>query len=466
MSFHIFFSTVTITSCFISILLPINLQQFIQIHRTTANSTRTMAFTAAQRTSFWTQQGQMCLPAATLPALTAEGISQPDDLEEFNDAGIKAIAKTIREEGHVFAQKSVQRIQHAAKVVRYYHLVGRALTPANMRYTVIKKFISAWESLEKQQEKDAPDTPKITKNLPIMHWSQAFKDTLSRVIGVRYIPLSYVVREVATPAGPVPEAKAGEVYAEAYDSIKKEMIALANHTDPLYEEDNAEVYFKVEEATRGTQYAASIKPFSHNENGRGAFLALLSQHAGKAKWTSVITQMSNLLLTVKWKGQGNYPLEKHIAKHRDAFEQLTSASVHVEYQLPNEYTRVTQLLESIECGDAVLQAKMANIESNEDVDGPRYSFEKAAEILTPADPVAKRLASQKRPHGSISGAEADDGSTKPSASISSLNIKSGKGPKTGVDLRWHTLKEFKTLSQPEKDELADWRGTPEGKKGR
>jgi hypothetical protein len=45
-----------------------------------------------------------------------------------------------------------------------------------------------------------PEVPKITKALPIIKWTEAFWDYLHRMIGVRMIPLAYVIRPaVAVP---------------------------------------------------------------------------------------------------------------------------------------------------------------------------------------------------------------------------------------------------------------------------
>jgi hypothetical protein len=67
-----------------------------------------------------------------------------------------------------------------------------------------------------------------------------------------------------------------------------ELIARASHGHPLFREDNSAMYYKIEEATRGTPYAASIKPFQRTKNGRGAWFALSSQYAGKDKWEAEI----------------------------------------------------------------------------------------------------------------------------------------------------------------------------------
>jgi hypothetical protein len=47
----------------------------------------------------------------------------------------------------------------------------------------------------------------------------------------------------------------------------------------LFREDNLAVYYKLEEATRATAYAASIKPYL-NEGRRDAWLPV-NQYAGK-----------------------------------------------------------------------------------------------------------------------------------------------------------------------------------------
>ena len=51
-----------------------------------------------------------------------------------------------------------------------------------------------------------------------------------------------------------------------------------------FRDDNSVVYYHLEEATRGTSYAASIKPFQRGKDGRGAWKALTSPYAGKDKW--------------------------------------------------------------------------------------------------------------------------------------------------------------------------------------
>ena len=54
----------------------------------------------------------------------------------------------------------------------------------------------------------------------------------------------------------------------------------ASHTHALFHDDNVTVYHHLEEATRSTFYAASIKPYQHAKNGRDTLFALVSQYVG------------------------------------------------------------------------------------------------------------------------------------------------------------------------------------------
>ena len=62
-----------------------------------------------------------------------------------------------------------------------------------------------------------------------------------------------------------------------------ELIARATHDHTKYKNDNEKLYSFLEEATRATQYASSIRPFSRRKDGREAYLALKKQYAGKDK---------------------------------------------------------------------------------------------------------------------------------------------------------------------------------------
>jgi hypothetical protein len=324
----------------------------------------------------------------------------------------------------------------------------------------MRNYAEQWKALEDKKGNDEPDVPKITGALPIIKWTEAFQDYLPRVIGVRNIPLAYVVRPEAT-VPPIGAQAAGAPHSTEHEAIEIELVYRAAHGHALFREDNAAVYYKLEEATRTTTYAASIKPFQRTKNGREAWLALSNQYAGNDKWEAEIKRHEQLLHTRVWKGQSNFTLERFIAQHRNAFVSMQAAAEHVTYQLPNERSRVGFLLEAIQNSDAGLQAAMASIKT--DSDGMRNDFEASATHLLPYDPVLKKRndnAGGKRNSADISETTGEE------ATISSFGSKKGTGS-TGVPLRYHTYAEYGDLSQAQKDELGEWRTSPEytGQKG-
>ena len=425
-----------------------------------------MVLTGNQVTAFFENADQMAIPNATVVRLVHEGISDVNDLAKFKKEDIEKIAANLRRpvvQGQaplILGAKSVKRLIVACDLVRYYATVGRTITPGNIQWnTVMKNFEIQWKALKDKKDGDEPETPKISKGLNIMRWSEAFNDILNRCIGVNMIPLAYVVRTDSTVDPAIaPAIAAGQPFAADNGSVEDELIARATHVHALYRQDNASVYYKLEEATRGTNYAASIKPFQRAKDGRSAFNAIITQYAGVDKWNAEITKQEAVLHTRKWKGQSNYALEKHCGMHRNAYVQMEAASQHVQYQLPNKHSRVGYLLASIENNDAGLQAGMANVNSDQGVGGMRSDFERTVAHLLPYCPVAKKKAvGHKRGAGKISEVTADH------ADISSFGTKSGRGPKTGVHLRYHAFPEYKKLTPDERAELHEWRETPEGK---
>ena len=271
-----------------------------------------------------------------------------------------------------------------------------------------------------------------------------FKDHLSRVIGVHKIPLAYVIRDNVTVVAPAPTLATGFPHSTVHGSVEAEMIFRASHSHVSYAEDNSKVYYLVEEATRATQYAATIKPYQRGKDGRGAFLALVTQFAGRDKWEAEFTKQDDLLHTFKWKGQSNFPLERFVAQHRNAYVMMQQASTHVPHQLPDERKRVGFLLDAIESNDASLQAAMASIRADDT--GTRQNFEAAVALILPQDPVAKRK-KEKRKHPEVDGVTAE---------ISAVGGKPATG-KSGVEYRYYTGEEYSKLNKEQKNELREWR---------
>ena len=160
-----------------------------------------------------------------------------------------------------------------------------------MHYSnVLKDFYIKWQALDKMSKQDTPKLPTLSKNNTPLKWCESFKHYLYSTFGVRHIPLIYVIRDsvhVTSETRDDPNTvfdplQAGKAYGTS-GSILEDLIARASHDHPLFKSDNATAYGAIEEATRGTVYLTTIKPFARRKNGHDAWIALLTSHVGNDK---------------------------------------------------------------------------------------------------------------------------------------------------------------------------------------
>ena len=229
----------------------------------------TMVLTTAQMTTFFEHSDQMGIPHTTVLQLQSEGITLVSDLADFNKDSLQQLADNLRCPGRhvpdpnpaaqpgstiptppfVFGAKSQRRITVACDLVEYY-ITGRDLTAANLQWnTVMKNFDIQWTAPKEKKGDDSPETPKISKALPVIKWMEAFQDFLNRKIGNRKIPLAYIIRDELNPPAAAPPIAPGQPDSIKHGSVEAELIARALHTHALFHTDNSDLYFLLEEAT-------------------------------------------------------------------------------------------------------------------------------------------------------------------------------------------------------------------------
>ena len=414
-----------------------------------------MVFTAAQTTAFFENATQMHLPHAHRVRLAGEGLTSVDDFADFQADELKIAVKNLRNAipgppavpPCLISAKCCLRLKVASHAYHYYQDIGREHTPANMNYrSVLKGFNIEREAIEKLIEEAKPEVPVLSRNVPPLKWLESFRDCLLHTFGVRGCPLSYIVREVVDrPDEADDPLVAGKAYGSS-GSILEEMIARFSHDHPLYRSDNQSVYSMLETATRGTPYASTVKAFSRTKDGRRAWESMVSSHAGIDKWEKLEKEKTAFMRNTKWNGR-TYSLDKFCGLHRSAFVALEEAKLHVNFQLPTEHTRVQHLLDNITHPDPDLRAALGNIRL--DQNGMRSDFESAVTHLLPVCPYAKSRANSNKHN--------------PGANVSGVTLKGAGDSKTGVDLRWHSTKEYKKLTKDQKQELFQWQQTKEGK---
>ena len=435
-----------------------------------------MAFNNNNLDSFFFNGPQMALSANVRARLALEGLVNVDDFSDFKEEelkaafknmrtaipgipGIQAIPEQVDVNGIVIAPaiqavppippilpclvsaKCALRLKVASIAWHYYDSIDRVQTPQNMNYTnVLKDFYVEHEMVFQLASEEKPDIPLLHKNTTPLKWIESFKECVYRTYGVRKTPLSYLVR--ANDDVPI-EAEDplinGKPYGEA-GSVIDELINRLDLSDVLSKQDNSTLYSMLEEATRGTIYATTVTSNSRGKDGRKAWLAMTSSHAGDDKWDSLFTEKSKFIMNVKWNGR-NYSLEKFTGLHRSAYVQMQEASTHVTAQLPTAHTRVGYLLDNIMNPDPDLRAAISTIRMDSDVLGKRNDFEEAVKFLLPVDPYIKH---RKNNQGR-------------SVHISDTNaLMNQSSSSTGVDFRWYTYDEYKTLSKEQKSELYEW----------
>ena len=129
-----------------------------------------MPFTVAQLTAFWTSPAQMRLTARTRVQMAAEGLTTPDDFEDFPEKddleilfkqllkpakipGVGANALPQEVATFVIPAKLMICLHGVQIIVLYYKMVGRTIEPGDLLWHVVKNFVEQWKAL--MEKKDA-----------------------------------------------------------------------------------------------------------------------------------------------------------------------------------------------------------------------------------------------------------------------------------------------------------------------
>lgn len=403
---------------------------------------------------------------AAVLRITHEGVTDFPSLVDFDRDSIESLGKVCNRKidkitedipngipaenevaGANISSISIRRLVVAMDASKYYKAIGRTATIDNMHYSnVLKAFKEDHEAYVLLKKQDEPKYPAVNdkdKEKKIIKWMPLFEDALSRTFGSKG-PLIYVLRDDATVASEADDPLDTNAHYGKSGSMIEELIQRLPHTGSIYKDDNKTVYMMISKSVAGTSVESTIKSFSRRKDGRAAYLALVSNHAGDEKYRAIVKSRMNMLQNVKWNGR-SFPLEQHISNHRTAIDDLTDCAQHINNAVPDITQRVEYLLESINCQESSLQAAMGNIRA--DTNNMRSNFEMAASHIIEIDPYRR---------------SSRQGGTGKTATVSSVTF-AGRG-NTGVDLRWHTRKEFSSLSNEQKDELVAWQKTKEGKK--
>ena len=168
----------------------------------------------------------------------------------------------------------------------------------------------------------------------------------------------------------------------------------------------------------------------------------MTHNLGSAKWEKLVEAAESVLNQRIWNGKNSrYPLKLHIARHREAFNDMERASDHIPFIPPNETSRVRYLLTSIQTQDATLCSCKTSIQAD---DQKKHDFELAADFILTNMPSNK----SSQPHR-IAGINTKRGGKRKG--------KVKVGPKTGVELRFYKKKEWFELTEEQRNECIEIR---------
>ena len=202
----------------------------------------------------------------------------------------------------------------------------------------------------------------------------------------------------------------------------------------------------------------TIAPFRCARDGRGALLALQSQHAGKAIYDQLVKEAENVLKNQQWSGTTSATLSQHMGLHRKAFITLSECAEHIPVEVPNDCTCVTYLLDLLTTIDPSVLAAIAAV--CQDDANKQVNFENVFTFLAPTCPVAAKAAKKER---ILFDANVLSTNMKAQAGLGGDCKKPGTG-RTGIALHYHKYNKFQALSEEQRADLNEWKEANGGSK--
>ena len=333
-----------------------------------------------------------------------------------------------------------QRLALAAYGAAIYQSIGRDVEPAILNRVRLREFKLHKATVDNHNEPDP--LPEISKTYTIMKFLDQLPTYLQQVLGVKKVALAYLVRKTEPPAV-LPDligGAAGKPWCDQHESLMEELISFTPHDGPAYNADNAQLYNLLSSHLGNTSAMASITRHARRRDGKAAYNDLVTHNMGSAKWEKTIEAAERVLTSRIWNGKNaRYPLKIHIARHREAFNDLKRAEMQITYVAPNETSRVRYLLTSIQTSDPTICAGKTTIQADPE---KRDNFEEAADFLMTICPPPKPT-------------------THPIQRVSAIRTsKRGKvriGPKTGVEVRFYKKHEWEKLTREQQREVRDLR---------
>lgn len=401
----------------------------------TVNGTQTTLLTEPVVKDFFVSE--LGLAAKHVNILREEGITHPIDFAQFDSEDFDSVIKSVKGLNVPLPGLSQILLKQACDYIQFLVSTGREIKDDYLKRNSIKNHAMQFKAIK--EAKDGPSgLPKLGKSTDVLAWLDRVEKSLRQLLGSDYTPLLYVIFS-AFGHSATDDLLTGKCYSATHGSLTEELVNRKLHTSNCLEADKVILYDLLDRALANGPLESALQAHEDTKDGQAVMHSIIKQHGGTAKWEKA---HASLVVASKktWKSTGNITLTDHIASFRVTISKMTKACKHTTNTPPTSREQVLTLLASIETTESLLQAHIAQI--NGDPNGKGSDFEETATHLMLADPVEKHKSKQ----------------TKKVTISSSL---AGRGT-TGVDLRWYPNAEFRKLSDDQRNELMEWRKTPEG----
>ena len=380
----------------------------------------------------------------------------------------------IQNPGCPITQISERRLTLSVYAAHYYELIGRPLDAQSMTWPRFKHF-DTLITVRANYLTPAALSPHLA-GTPFATTMEIVENHFARALGSTRLPLAYVTRPnavvapIAThPLNPLTTLPYSDLH---FKGFMEELITRVPHTTPEFELDNSMVYEILLKVFGKSKFVTSMHPYKHTQNGRAAYLALIQHNLGRNQYSKMFHEAEIVVTSHKYFGTNpHYTLSTHIAKHRAAHDRMRRASVHVNFAVPTEETRVLRLCDSLESSNMALLAGKAGVLGDP---VKKDDFELAADFLVT---IAPHCAPPKKSHQISSLKSGKTGKShshrgrgrgrgrsnnsrfhpyQQNTTVHQFTPTPNRGT-TGVELRYYSDTEYKTLAHPMKNELRLWR---------
>lgn len=398
-----------------------------------------------------------------------EGIKLMKDLGEITDADWNNISSKASRAQKPIPERTLKRLKAASMAVDFYLECMYKITKENMKWECVAQIEASLRPMIDKSKLD--QTKVITKCKNHAHFPMYVEHHVGKyddLITPSGRPASYLMRAIEDPifGGTVdpPGLLKGKPFSAENPSVISTLINCKSFKHPHIEEDKRFLHERLLDAFAGTDLINSAPSAERNKkDGRLTWKKAISRYANDENWAEIVRTSKSFLATQKYTGEGtDYTFAKHLQLFQKNIARLQCANNQpgTNVSIMSKQEQVTELLNSCEkVTDSSFTARMQIVKDDTGNGGKAHDIDLAGKFLNGVCPVTKR-----RKEDGITGTGKGKGKGKKNASISSLNLKKGNGPQTGVPLRWMPPEEYGKISPAQRIEHQQWMATDLGGK--